>query len=515
MKQRALFVLPLLLAGIAQGQTDPLQLAVQLFQQGNYGQALEQFQAARRSHPSDAALVNFIGITETKLGRIEEADRDYESAARLDPRLPGPYKNLGFNYLGEGRYDLAEKPLLTALRLNPADPFVHYYLTILYLSTQRDQLAIPHLKPAETQLANDPATAYAAIVACLKANAGDEALRLVGLLEQQSALSVEQEFHIAELLNGRQMYAASADRFRRISELQPGSWQSQYNLAVALIRAKKIKDALPLLAGITAEQAKNATLMSSVASTYEAAGETALALDTYDKAIAADPRNPDYYLDATRLLMDLDRYEEAITTLERGIAAVPDDYPLTIRLGAIEAMRGNREAAREHYRKAIAKHPALALGYVALAQSYMKAGDDQQALQVLTEGRGPVGSDFALEYVYGLVSIQLGHQPQAMDAFKNAETLAPTVAEPHYQLGLLYMKLQQWQQAQQELEQVLKLEPDNAATYYQLSRAYQRQGNTGKAQQMAAQASVLSRTQHEEAIKTQELRFGVPAQKPE
>jgi tetratricopeptide (TPR) repeat protein len=267
-----------------------------------------------------------------------------------------------------------------------------------------------------------------------------------------------------------------------------------------------------LLASLTAELATDANILTSIASAYESAGENQLAIATYQKAIAADPTNPDRYLDGTRLLIDLDRYDEATDIVQRGVSLVPDDYPLTIRLGAIEAMRGNRAQARELYHKAIAEHPKLALGYVALAQTYMKEGNDQEALKILTDGRATVPRDFALEYVFGLVSFQLGQQPQAMEAFKSAEELGPTVVEPHFQLGLLYMKIQQWKGAQEEFEQVLKLDPQNAATYYQLSRTYQRLGNTDKAQEMAKQASLLTKTQREDAIKTQELRFGVPSQ---
>jgi uncharacterized protein HemY len=73
------------------------------------------------------------------------------------------------------------------------------------------------------------------------------------------------------------------------------------------------------------------------------------------------------------------------------------------------------------------------------------------------------------------------------------------------------MKMEQWQGAQQEFEQVLKLDPHNAATYYQLSRTYRRLGASDKAQQMAKEASLLTRTQREEAIKAEELRFGIPS----
>jgi tetratricopeptide (TPR) repeat protein len=512
MNLRVLALAPLLLSSVAFGQGDSLQNGVALFQQQKYDAALEQFEAARRVRPADASLENFIGITETKLGRIDAANKDYETAIRLNPRLPDPHKNLAFNYLGKGQYELAEKHLKAALALDSADPFVHYYSAILYLDTSRDQEAILHIKQAESLLASDQIAALLAIKACLRSNAPEEALRLIQLLERNSTLTVEQEYEIAELLTQKQMYAESVARFQRIVDMQPDSWQNKYNLAVALLRAKQPRQAAPLLDTIIAGHATDANLLTQIASAYESAGETQSAIDAYQKAIAADPINPDRYLDCTRLLIDLDRYSEATTIIERGIPVVPDDYPLTIRLGAIAMMQGNREKAREAYRKAIAEHPALALGHVALAQTYMKEGNDQEALKILTEARSIVPRDFALEYVFGLVSLQLGQQQQALEALKSAEELGPTVVEPHYQLGLLYMKLQQWKGAREEFEQVLKLDPRNAATYYQLSRTYQRLGETAKAQEMAKQASLLTKTQREDAIKTQELRFGIPVQ---
>jgi tetratricopeptide (TPR) repeat protein len=512
MNSRALVVAPFFLSFIALGQVDSLGRGLELFRQEKYEAALEQFRDARRIQPKNATIENFIGITETKLGRIDEANKDYETASTLDPKLAGPHTNLGFNYLSKKEYPLAEKQLRTALALDGTDAFAHYYLAVLYLTTERGKEAIPHLEPAATLLESDTAAAMLAIKACLSSNFPAEAIKLVDRLEAHSKLTAEQEYELAEKFNEEGMYVESAARFRRIADMQPASWQNKYDLAIALLKAKQPKEAIPLLDAIAAEHATDANLMAGIASAYEGAGEHQLALGAYQKAIAADPTNPDRYLDCTRLLIDLDRYDEATRIVESGIPLVPDDYPLTIRLGVIAMMQGNRAQASEAYHKAISEHPTLALGYVALAQTFMKEGNDQEALKILTEARTVVPRDFALEYVFGLVSFQLGLEQQAMDALKAAREMSPTVVEPHFQLGLLYMKMQQWKGAQEEFEQVLKLDPRNAATYYQLSRTYQRLGETAKAQEMARQASLLTKTQREDAIKTQELRFGIPGQ---
>ena len=490
------------------GQGDALQRGLELFRKREYAAALQQFEEARQRDPANASIDNFIGITETRLGRMDEADQAYQMASRIDPKLAGPHTNLGFNFLSAKQYGPAEEQLRTAVRLDDTDPFSHYYLAVLYLTTSREKEAVPQIEPAISLLKDDLPAAVLAIKAGLRFDAHAESLKLLELVDAR--LSGEQEYELATLLTEQGQYPAAAARFRRIAEMQP-SWQNQYNLAVALVRAKETAQALPLLAALTAEHGSDAKVLSGIASVYESAGDSSLALDAWHKAIAAEPNNPDLYLDCTRLLIDMDRYQEASEIVQRGVSLVPDDYPLTMRLGAIAMMSGDHEKAREIYRKAIAEHPMLALGYVALGQSYMKEGKDDEALKVLTNARSVVPRDFALEYAYGLVSFQLGQQEQALQALSNAEQMEPEVVEPHYQLGLLHMKAQAWKAASDEFEQVIKLDPQNAATYYQLSRTYQRLGQSEKAQEMAKQASELTKSQREEAIKSQQLRFGIPS----
>jgi tetratricopeptide (TPR) repeat protein len=508
---RASVLVPFLFSLLVFAQQTPMQRGLELFRQEKYEAALQQFRDAHHLHPADASIENFIGIIETRLGRIDEANTDYEAAANIDPKLPGPAKNLGFNYLSAGRYELAEKRLKTALALDGTDPSVHYYLAILYLSTSRSQDAIPHIQPAQSLLENDPETGFLAVKAALQFNASPEALKLLEALERRSALSVMQEYAIANLLTEKQMYMDAVARFRKLAEMQPASWESKYNLAIALLKAKQPREALTLLVPLAAERPKDANITAMLASAYQSTSDYTLALQAYQRTIASDPKNPDRYLDCTQMLMDLNRFDEAADILQKGISNVQDAYALTVRMGAIEILRGNHEKARDRFHEAIMEHPDIALGYVALAQAYMKEGNNEEALKVLTEGRKNSARDFALEYVFGLVSSQLGQQKPAMEALKSAEELGPTVVEPHYQLGVLYMQMQQWDNAQEEFQRILQLDPHHAATYYQLSRTYAHTGDIEKANQMAKEAKVLTQTQQEEALKAEQLRLSVPA----
>src|SRR5271155_10934 len=107
----------LLLVGVAAAQDVHVRQGVVYFQQQQYEKALEEFQQAHAERPGDASVDNLIGIAETTLGRIDEANRYYKLAIGLDPKLAGPYKNLAVNYLSASRYDLAEEVLKEASRL--------------------------------------------------------------------------------------------------------------------------------------------------------------------------------------------------------------------------------------------------------------------------------------------------------------------------------------------------------------------------------------------------------------
>lgn len=480
---------------------------IALFRQGNYGAALQEFQSAARIQPRNALIKNLIGITETKLGRIQQANMDYESAIRLSPNLEAPYKNLGFNYLNANDYTHAKVQLQKALALDKNDPFVHYYLALVYLKTSQDTAAIAHLKPAEPLIENDPDAAYSMAVACLRAGFPNDALPIIDAVEQRGGFTVDQEFQLAMLLRSKRIYSEPVKIFQHMREAQPTSWVARYDLAVALIQDSRPAEALPVLAPLALERPADERILDLLGNVYESVGKLPEALEAYKKAVAADPGNNDSYLDYTRLLMDVDRYDDAAALIQQGIRNSPDAYALEIRLGAIDLMRGENDAAQQSFQKAITEHPEIALGYVALAKAYMQVGKDKEAADMLSNARKKLARDFALEYVYGLVSEQIGNTEEAINALKNAEQMQPAIVEPHYQLGKLYMDAGDWEKARSELERVIMLAPTHAQAHYQLSRVYKQLGDMNKAREMQTRADELMNAERNAALAAERKRL--------
>jgi len=508
LKWVSLFLAPLLVLPCARAQETHLQQGITYFKQQEFQKALDEFQLARTAHPSNATIDNLLGITETKLGHLDDANHYYQLAVRIAPDDPTPHRNLGVNYLTAKQYARAEKELTVAERLAPENPFAHYYLAELYLGTGRDADAASEFEPARSLLENDPESLFLMATAFVRLGKRVEATKLIDKLEADGRLNASQEYKLGVLLTTKQMYPEAADRFRVLVRLQPQSWQSKFDLAIALVNENRLHEAIATLQPLVAERADDARPFTLLGALYEATGELPKALDAYAAAVRDDPESPDRYLDYTRLLMDLDRYGEAARIVARGMKDTPDTYALHLRMGSIDLTQGQYAEARESFEKAIAEHPEITLGYIALAQGYMRDGKDQEAATVLASARKKLPPNAMLEYLYGLVLSHLSQPREAVAALQRSIALDSKIAESHYELGKLYLGQGDVQPARKEFEQVLTLAPQHANAHYQLSRIYSRLGEMKKSREMAAQTQALLKKQRLAALEAQKQRLG-------
>jgi tetratricopeptide (TPR) repeat protein len=303
------------------------------------------------------------------------------------------------------------------------------------------------------------------------------------------------------------MYPEAVERFRAIVKAQQESWVSRFDLALALLNADEAKEAAAILVRLMDERPQDAKLKALLAAAYEFSGEHEKALSAYRAAVIADPDNPDLRLDYARLLMEMDRYAEAASIVQAGIERSPDSYALNIRQGSIETLQGRLADARRSFSAAIEKHPEISLGYFALAQSYMRDGQDQQALDVLATAHRRSQPDAKLEYLEGLVLAHLGRRDDAMSALRASIQLDGGVAEPHYELGRLLFEGGSLEAAKAEFERAATLAPDHANVFYQLSRIYGRLGDAKQSAEMAQHTQQLLAQSREKALQDQRAKL--------
>ncbi len=296
--------------------------------------------------------------------------------------------------------------------------------------------------------------------------------------------------------------------FRDLAAADPGRWANQYNLGLALLAAKRPDEAVHTLSNLTSLQPKNAAALDLLGMAYEADGRREQALASYRDAVNADPANQDYYLDYSRLLIDLNRYDESERFIEEGLRRLNGDYALTIRLGSLEMMQGKVDQARQTFQKAIASNPAVALGHVAVAQTYLRQRRDQDAANELASARDKLAPDAMLDYYYGLALVRLEHYSEAISPLEEAARMNRGESETHYLLGKSYSAVGNLKAARAEYEEAVRLNSSNASACYQLSRLYARTGETEKAREMAERTRQINEAQRRDGMKAEQERFG-------
>ena len=495
----------LLFAAVLCAQNQALDAGVQLLREGKFDQALEMLEQAHRAAPRNAVIENLLGITATKLGRTDAANNYYRDAIRLDPTMAAPHRNLGFNLLTAKNYTEAEPELREASRLDPSDPFAHYYLMLLALATNRDAEALDEASRAGNLVDTDADVAVQLVEAQIRMKHADDAMAGIERLENANQLSLSREYQLAVLLAQYSFYSQAVHCFQRIVSVEP-SWRNRYNLALALLYANQPGKASSLLTALHKDQPANADILMYLGAAYEMLQQMPEALNAYRAALAADPSNPDRMLDYTRLLMDTDRYDEAIQAIQSDMAETDAAAPLQLRLGAVEMAKGNYPSAREAFHAALAVDPKLDVAYVGLAETYSREANDAEAIRILGEARQKMPGHYLLEFYFGLVAGRLGRDGEAIAALNSAAKLQPQSPGPYFELGKLYESQQKWDQARQDLERVVTLRPRLAPAHYQLSRVYARLGMKTKAQQEAQQTRVLINAQRNQVLERQRER---------
>src|SRR5213078_3794935 len=94
-----------------------------LLERGEYGQAIEAFQAATRLMPTNALAFNFLGLACHQAGLSADAERAYLRALTLNHDLTEVHYNLGCLWLLQSnRLDQARSELTTYTLRTPNDP---------------------------------------------------------------------------------------------------------------------------------------------------------------------------------------------------------------------------------------------------------------------------------------------------------------------------------------------------------------------------------------------------------
>lgn len=499
-KSRCLCVAILLLAAGALGQSSPnpsdadalddaFQRGLIALKDGHLEIALSELTNAEQQSPSDARIRNFRGVTLAGLGRTDEAAREYREAMRLDPRLEDAYRNLGLLEWTERRLDQASQELRQALALDPEDSFAHYYLGRVLLDSKNYAEALSELNRSSVPWPEDADFLIQVAIADHTLGQRGEEDRIVDRLAAMP-LNSRQSIAVVELLLSAKRNQAAFHLLQERMQHQPSdSRWVQFDFAKAYLVAQNYESAAVRAHEYIETSPKNFS-PTDLASAWSLLGIAEANLKNSDKAIDAfrqaanfDPANDEYFLNLTRELMDLSRYDEAIAAIQAGLVANPKSYALHLRLGAVYLAAARYPDAEKSFSELVEANDPLPISYVGLAQVLMRTGRDEDAVVELTVAEHKLGPSFLIAYFRGLALKRAARSSDAVSAFAEAIHLNPSSAEAHRDLGSTLLALDRITEAIAELKESLTLAPNDVRTGRLLTQAYARAGDTKTARE--------------------------------
>ncbi len=466
-------------------QDEALQQGLAALKENHLDVALERLTAAEREAPLDANIRNFRGIVFAQMGRNSEAASEYQEAIRLDPKLEDAHRNLGFLEWTEHKLEAARTHFCQALDIAPEDDFAHYYLGRVQLDAKLYDSAFKELDrsqalwPADVNFLVQAATGYLALGRLDEARTTLDRLRTMPLGDAHTVT-------LASLLVSAHENDAAIDLLSKLRKRLngPNAGWAQFDLSLAYLLSADYAKAADQAQGFLKTQTAKGTMTPEAGSAWSLIGIASArlhqrepAVDAFRKACKLNSSREEHWLNLTRELMDLNRYTEAISAVQEGLASNPSSYALHLRLGAAYLASDRYSDAESVFRQLVAAGDPLPTSYVGLAQVLLRTGRAEEAVSGLTTAEQKLGPSFLISYFRGLALNRAGRAGEAVSAFEEATQLDPNSSEAHFELGKTELATHRVHDAVTELQESLRLDPGNVQAQRLLSQAYRRAGD--------------------------------------
>ncbi|KAF0110225.1 MAG: hypothetical protein FD147_1774 [Chloroflexi bacterium] len=228
----------------------------------------------------------------------------------------------------------------------------------------------------------------------------------------------------------------------------------------------------------------------------EEQGKYTLAIQAYNQAVQADPRNPVSYIALARLNAYTGNYEEAIKNAENALLLnANNDTALALR-GWSYGLSGDYIKAEGSLKAAIAINKNNAAAYAYLAEIYIfmlqtnqgQLGTMDQAIEASKNAIELAPNTMETHRARGFVLEYTGNYPEAVTEFEAANALNPNIADLHLALGRNYRATQEYDKAITEFSRANALNPKDPTPETLISRTYFLNGDYQKAIQYAEAA---------------------------
>jgi tetratricopeptide (TPR) repeat protein len=442
--------------------------AAELVQHQQWNDALQVIRPLLAEYPDSPKLLNLEGLALLGAGESDSARHAFEQALALNPTFAPASKNLAILEWTTGA-PRAAADTKSALSLNPTDAVLNSY----------GALAAIERRDAQTALL------------CLNKAGSATAL-----------LPPDLEYRLGLQLAEQGLYRESIPLLQHVLATRGGSWKLRYNLALAQFRAGEFRASIDSLAPLSTQSASSDTL-NLLAQAYQKAGEPQQAVDTFRKAITADPLDDANYLDLAALCVDNGALDKAVEVIQAGLDKNPRSTRLHFQLGLLYVLSHNYETAQASFERSAALEPQNDLPRAGMQLATLQENHVDQAIAGLRQQVKERPESAMLWYLLGSALTHGGapdgsaEQQEAESAYRKALALDPNLAWPYVELGKIYIRQKRPAEAVPLLEKAVQMNVDARPAYYQLAIAFRELNQPDRSKEMLTKVQSLNAREHD------------------
>jgi tetratricopeptide (TPR) repeat protein len=311
----------------------------------------------------------------------------------------------------------------------------------------------------------------------------------------------------------RREKACAIAMFRQALLLDQASWESHYDLGLALLDQGDTESALRELqrAGSLHPQDKNVHIASAAA--FEKRQQFDEAINEYKIVLALDPGNIGGLEGLAKAMIAEKRYTAAVAYLRDA----PPDERLQLILATAHSLQGDRQSAiqllasilkadpacveaardlgvafsaedRYHeaaqaFQNTLRLDPANEFARISYLNTLIVLEDYSRAEPVAQAYLRQEPHNFDAVYLAGAVKQGLGDYLAAERLLRQAITLESAHYGAHYRLGQISARLGHLPEAREQLQRAIQLKPGSSEAHFQLAKVSQSMGLLGEAKE--------------------------------
>jgi len=433
-----------------------------------YPQAREEFENELKINPEQYYFLMLLGIATVALRDFPAAEVTLRHAVRLNPGEATPYLYLGETYTETNRIALAVPALEKYVSLVQHPEEMQRDVSRGYFLLGQDLRRLGRLEEAKKALANSQRYREAKFRYDAKhifdekpsTDGADSrpSERIAGLLE--TGAPDENKTTESMVQGGMPADAPVAGQPLKVPQVAEPKAAKQYRAFVAEILARSYNDL---------------GVMSAKSSKFPDAAEFFKQAATWNRDLPGLDRN--WGLASYRAEL----YAEAVSPLERQLAAHPDDHLVRQLLGLSYFLTDNFVKTAEvlqPFLKAPPDDPGLLLAW---GTALIRTRQSELAADIF---RRLLVQNAANPSVHLLLGQAYSQQQDFADALKelnSASQLDPRLPEAHYFMGLIYLRQSDFESAAAEFRSELAIRPANPVTSYHLGYTLLLQGHADQA----------------------------------